>query len=199
MSLNTFFSRLANRLWSDHEMLLLVRPADKPLDEALHKPCAGEFRPVTEQNINDCAAFEDAARYVPVYREMLQRGDVVHFGYIDGQCVFRHCMQTSGSFTYEGCPVRTLATGEVYTTYGFCAPAARGKGLLAESLYQFFLSHFHDTAYTLVAPENVSSLRSCYRNGYEIRSRIVVKCRFLRRTLTETSLAPTEANALWPQ
>ena len=74
MTVFEFCKALRRRIWSDSEILLLVRPAGKPLDDTKRKPCPGEIRAVTEKDLSDCAAFEDAARYVPVYREMLKRG-----------------------------------------------------------------------------------------------------------------------------
>lgn len=103
MTISQILNRLRHRLWSTTEVLLLVRPANVPLLERVNKVCPGEFRAVTEENIQDCAQFEDASHYVPVYREMLKRGDAVRFGYLDGNCVFRHCMQLSGTFFEDGC------------------------------------------------------------------------------------------------
>ena len=108
MTVSEFCKALRRRLWSDSKILLLVRPAGKPLDDTKRKPCPGEIRAVTEKDLSDCAAFEDAARYVPVYREMLKRGDLLHFGYLNGKCVYRHAAQCSGDITHDGCFVRRL-------------------------------------------------------------------------------------------
>ena len=193
MTVFEFCKALRRRIWSDSEILLLVRPAGKPLDDTRRKPCPGEIRAVTEKDLPDCAAFEDAARYVPVYREMLRRGDVVHFGYLNGRCVFRHCMQMSGEITFSSCGIRRLGPHEGYVHYGFCAPQARGNGFHAESLYRFCHWEADFTVFAIVRENNSSSLKGCFRSGYEVRSLLTVKNRFFRRTLTEKVLSPEEA------
>lgn len=194
MTVFEFCKALRRRIWSDSEILLLVRPAGKPLDDTKRKPCPGEIRAVTEKDLSDCAAFEDAARYVPVYREMLKRGDLLHFGYLNGKCVYRHAAQCSGDITHDGCFVRRLQPHEIYTHHSYCAPEARGNGFQPESLRQMFLTFFDCTAYTLIEPQNKRSLVGAFRGGYEVRSLLTVKNRFFRRTLTEKVLSPEEAN-----
>ena len=193
MTASEFCKALRRRIWSDSETLLLVRPAGKPLDDSKRKLCPGEIRAVTEKDLPDCAAFEDAARYVPVYRDMLKRGDLVHFGYLNGKCVYRHAAQCAGDITCDGCFVRRLQPHEIYTHYSYCAPAARGKGFQPESLRQMFLTFFDHTAYTLIDPQNKRSLAGAFRNGYEVRSLLTVKNRLFRRILTEKLLSPEEA------
>lgn len=192
MTAKEFFRLLLHRLWSESETLLLVRPANTPLPERTWKPCPGEFRPVTEENINDCGQFEDAAHYVPVYREMIQQGDVVHFGYLNGKCVFRHCMQRGGTFYEDGCPVRTLGKNEVYIHYVFCAPEARGLGLHTEGTRRFCEAFPSDTFFSCVKSDNASSLYGFFLSGYHPYSVLTVKNRFLFRHLHEHILAPDE-------
>ena len=184
------------RLWSNSESLLLVRPAGKLPDESKRKPCDGVFRPVTEKNIQDCGAFEDASVYVPIYREMLKAGDYVHFGYIQGKCAFRHCLKKSGSFDLGGGTTRTLSSGEVYIHYGYCAPEHRGHGLHAESIYRFCMDHLNDTIYTLVKETNRSSLHGCARNGFEVKSRLFEKNRFFLRQLHEVPVGLKESEEI---
>lgn len=194
MTVFEFLTMLAHRLWSTNTILLLERPSGKPLGE--RKPCPGEFRPISEDNIADCAVIEDATHYVPIYRQMLAQGDYGQYGYLHGKCVYRQWLKCSGDILYVGCLVRTLAANEVYDHYVFCTPAARGQGVHAEGITQLIMRFMDHTFYALIAPNNISSLKNALRNGYEIRGRITVKCRFLRRTLTETPLIPAEGEAL---
>lgn len=199
MTVSEFCKALRRRLWSDSKILLLVRPAGKPLDDAKRKPCPGEFRMVTEENIQDCAAFEDAARYVPVYREMLARGDYGQYGYLGRNCVYREWLQQSGDLVFDGCKVRALLENECISHYVFCAPAARRNGFQSNGGARLVSLFPGKTFYTLVRPENSVSLKNFLRNGYEIQSLLTVKNRFFRRTLTEKVLSPEEANLYDPQ
>lgn len=194
MTISCFFHLLKHRLWSTSTVLLLIHPAGKLADGSVRTPCPGEFRMVTEENINDCAAFEDASHYVPVYREMLKQGDVVRFGYMDGSCVFRHCMQMSGPFREDGCVARCLGPDEAYIQYVFCAPPARGLGFHTEGTRQLCKLFPNRTIYTTVKADNKSSLHGFFKSGFEVHSLLTVKNRFLRRTLTEKRLTPQEAS-----
>lgn len=136
MPIKSFLLRQRNHLWSTKSTLLLVRPAGKPLDETQHKPCDGILRPVTEENIQDCAAFENPSHYVPIYRSMLKNGDQVFFGYLGEKCVFRCATMHKGEITLADNSFHSLQEGELLIHYSFCAPAARGHGLHSESIYQ---------------------------------------------------------------
>lgn len=193
MTTKEFFRLLRHRLWSTSQTLLLLRPANAPLPEQTWKPCPGEFRPVTEENIDDCGQFEDAAHYVPVYREMIQRGDFVHFGYLNGKCVYRHAAQCSGDVVWGGCFVRHLQSHEIHTYFSYCAPDARGGGWQTESLRIMFETYPDCTAYTEIKKTNIPSLISCFRAGYRPYSVLTVKNRFLFRRLHEHVLTPEEA------
>lgn len=193
------YSRLKyykERIYSTHSILLLVRPAKEFAAEMQHKPCPGEFRAVTEDNIHDCAAFEDADHYVPVYRSMLEKGDYVVFGYLNGVCVFRHAMQKSGDISFAHSTIRQLKENEAYVHYGFCAPEARGQGFHSESIYRFCKDNPSHTLYAMVEEKNIASLRGCVRNGFHIHSRLTVKYRFFRRWFKETPISPAEAEAI---
>lgn len=194
MNFFEFFERVKQRLWSQGSALLLIRPAGKALDESKRKPSCVEFRPVTEDNIFDCAAFEDANRYVPVYREFLSRDGYVHFGYLDGKCVFRHVIEAVDAFFWEECLVRQAEEGEKlhYIRYGFCSPQARGKGCHSQSLF-FMAEKYSDfDLYAIVFPDNYASLKGFFRSGFEVQSLITVKHRFFRRVLMEKVLSPEE-------
>lgn len=193
MTTKEFFRRLRHRLWSTSQTLLLLRPANAPLPEQTWKPCPGEFRDVTEENINDCGQFENAVHYVPIYWEMLKQGDVVHFGYLNGKCVFRHCMQRSGSVYEDGCLVHTLGTDEAFIHYGYCAPEARGNSFHSESLRIFSVCNPELNIFAAVKPENYKSLIGVYRAGFQPYSLLTVKNRFLFRRLREHILTPEEA------
>lgn len=195
MTAKEFFRLLLHRLWSTDEILQLVRPANAPLPERTWKPCPGEFRPVTEENINDCGQFEDAAHYIPVYREMIQRGDFVHFGYLNGKCVYRHAAQCSGDVVWGGCFVRHLQSHEIHTHFSYCAPDARGGGWQMESLRIMFETYPDCTAYTEVKKTNIPALISNFRVGYRPYSVLTVKNRLLHRSLTERKLSPEEISS----
>ena len=192
MTTKEFFRLLRHRLWSTSQTLLLLRPANAPLLEQTWKSCPGEVRDATEDSVSDCAQFEDASHYVPIYREMIRRGDVVHFGYLNGKCVFRHCMQRSGSFYEDGCLVHTLGADEAFTHYGYCAPEARGNSFHSESLRIFSVCNPKLNIFTAVKPDNYKSLIGVYRAGYLPYSLLTVKNRFLFRRLHEHVLTPEE-------
>jgi len=188
------WGRFREGLWSTDSILLLTRPAGPPGAEA--RPFAGELRIVTEKDLSDCAAFEDAAHYVPVYRDMLRRGDFVLFGYLDGACVFRHCLQLSGPFSFKGHPVRDLAPNEAYVHYGYCAPNARGNGFHQASLSRFPREFPTRTLYALVKEDNEKSLRGCFRTGYRPYSRLTAKSRFFHSSCSEVPLTAEEVDLL---
>lgn len=190
------YRRPRYRLWSTHSILLLVRPANAPVDPFPSKPCIGELRFVTEEDLPDCAAFEDPAHYVPVYREMLRRGDLVLFGYLDGTCVFRCCLQCGGPILYQGYTERELAANEAYVHYVFCAPAARRKGFHKAALRYLRAACPGRVLYAQVMEDNIPSLRGFFRTGFRPYSRLTVKNRLFRSVLTEIPLAEEEVEAL---
>ncbi|MDE6454831.1 MAG: hypothetical protein K2L38_02710, partial [Dysosmobacter sp.] len=148
------WTRLKNGLWSTDSILLLVRPAGAPVDPFPAKPCIGEIRLATESDLPDCAAFEDAAHYVPIYQDMLRQGDLIHFGYLNGRCVYRHAAKTSGILTFSQHTVRRLGEKELITHFSYCDPSARGGGWQTESLREFFRARFDSTSYTLILEDN---------------------------------------------
>lgn len=185
MTISEFTTRFMHRLWSTNTILLLVRPIGKPLDDSFHKPCPGEFCPITAKNIEDCASFENAEHYVPIYREMLSNGDYGHYGYLDGECVFREWVQVSGTFCFEGCPVRLLSENQGYIHYAYCTPEARGNGFMTRGVFLLTQAYLDRQLFALVREDNLPSLKSLRRNGFEIYSKLTVKNRFFRRKLTE--------------
>ena len=186
--------------WDTDTMLFLRRPAGKPLDEAKRKPCPGTFRPVTEENLLDCAVFEDAERYLPVYRSIMKRGHLLRFGYLDGRCVFRYAIQPRGKVLYTGNFGVELGPNEMYIYHIYCLPEARGKGFHPESLWQL-TEEFPDAAfYAMVKPGNRSSLRAFYRAGYEPYLTLSGKRRFfLRLGLKKELLTPEEVRDCYRQ
>lgn len=190
------WERLRRGLWSTGSTLLLVRPAGAPVDPFPSKPCIGELRLVTEDDLPDCAAFEDAAHYVPIYRDMLRRGDLIHFGYLNGKCVYRHAARVSGNLEFSGHALRRLGEKEIVTHFSHCAPEARGGGWQTESLREFFRARFDCTSYTFVLEDNLPSLISCFRAGYRPYSRLTDKNRFFRNTISEVPFSSEEAEAL---
>lgn len=192
MKITVFLTRLRHRLWSTSTALLLVRPAGTVVTIPEEKRCPGELREVTEENIMDCAAFEDAALYVPIYRSMLEKGDIIHFGYLNGRCVFRRCMQLHGTFDFDGCAVRSLKENEAYTHFSYCAPEGRGNHFQLASLSNMYETHPMVRGYTIIKEDNIPSLKNCYRAGYEPYSLLTVKNRLFHRALTEQVLSPEE-------
>ena len=192
MKLTEFLTRLRHRLWSTSTSLLLVRPAGTVVTISEEKRCPGELREVTEENIMDCSAFEDPTHYVPIYRSMLEKGDVVLFGYLNGHCVFRCAMQLHGSFSFDGCAVRCLNDTEDYIHYVYCAPEFRGHHFHLAALIYTASTHPAQQSYAVVKEDNIPSLKSFYRAGYEPYSLLTVKNRLLHRALKEQVLSPEE-------
>ena len=187
-----FLTRLRHRLWSTSTSLLLVRPAGTVVTIPEEKRCPGELREVTEKNIMDCAAFEDPVHYVPLYRSMLEKGDVILFGYLNGRCVFRYCLQLHGAFDSDGCVVRVLNGEEVYVHYVYCAPEFRGHHFHLAALAYTASMYHKQQSYAVVKEDNIPSLKNFYRAGYEAYSLLTVKNRLLCRTLTERILSQEE-------
>lgn len=183
---------LKTSIWFTNSILLLVRPAGSPVDPFPSKSCAGELRLATEKDLPDCASFQNPAVYIPIFRKMLHRGDMVHFGYLDGKCVYRHVATSSENVCFDGHIVRRLGEREMMTYYSFCDPIARGGGWMTESLRKFFCSRFDCTFYSLVLENNYASLISSFRAGYCPCSRLTVKNRFFHSTLLETPLSNEE-------
>lgn len=187
---------LKDRIWSTDSILLLIRPASISSEVHAQRPFLGTFRTVTEEQLSDCAAFEDPARYIPIYRDMLRRGDIVQFGYWEGKCVFRHCLMPSGSFSSGSHTVRTLGKNEAYIHYAFCAPQVRGNHFHTESIRRFCSLYPNRTIYTMVKEEKPFSLRGYMQNGFIPHSRITVKNRFFRSALYEIPLSAQETAAI---
>lgn len=192
MKMTVFFTRLRHRLWSTSTSLLMVQPAGTVVTIPEEKRCPGELRKVTEENIMDCSAFEDPAHYVPVYRAMLKQGDMVLFGYLNGRCVFRHCLQLHGSFDFDGCAVRLLSDTEDYVHYVYCAPEFRGNHFQLAALAYSASMYHSQRSYAVVKEDNMSSLKNFYRAGYEPYSLLTVKNRLFHRALTERVLSQEE-------
>ena len=193
MTLFGFFSRLQFRIWSQRDALLLVRPTDVPVEPSLIEACPGTFVPVSEENLHDCAAFEDRAHYVPTYRKMLEAGSFGHFGYLDGTCVYREWLQQKGEVLFDGCPVLQLRENEGYSCYVFCDPRARGNGFQAAGIAHMAQRFPELTFYTIVLTEKKITRKNYLKNGYVPHTLITVKNRFFHRTLTRKELSPEEA------
>lgn len=189
MGIKSFIKRLPHEIWSKNEILLLKRSAGMPLDYSKRKEFKGEIIEATEANLEDCGAFEDPKRYVPIYRGMIQNGDLVHFGYLKGRCVFRHAAKCSGDIIFDGALVKTINKNkEIYIHYGYCAPKARGMGFHAESLFMFTNKFFDYDIYTLVKEENYSSLKGCFRVDYNPYMLIKLKHRFFSTKVEKIEL-----------
>lgn len=189
MGLKSFVKRLPHEIWSNNEILLLKRSAGTPLDYSKLKEFKGKIIEATEDNIEDCGEFEDAKRYVPIYRKMIQNGDIVHFGYIEGHCVFRHAAKCSGDILFDGALIKTIKkNNEIYIHYGYCAPQARGMGFHTESLFEFANKFLDYDIYTLVKKENYNSLKGCFRVDYRPYRLIIVKHRLFSVKIKQTEL-----------
>lgn len=197
MTFKEFYKRVMFRLWSKETILLLIRPANAPLDEALCTPKRGELRFVGEELLPDCSDCDNAEHLVPIFREMLQRGNLVQFGYLDGKCVFRHCLQCKGKFFLSGNTAQTLQKNEGYILYGYCAPIARGYGMHTASIARMIALHPDWTFYTLVREENPASLYGCYRAGLVPVSRITSGRRLNREFFKEEKLTQDEVDRLF--
>lgn len=187
---------LKYQFWSTDSILLLVRPAGTSPKVYPQSSFPGTFLTVTAEQLSDCAAFEDAASYVPIYRDMLKRGDLVQFGYWERKCVFRHCLMLSGSFTFREHTVRTLGENEAYIHYAFCAPQARGNHFHTESIGRFCSLYPNHTIYTMVKEEKQSSLYGYIQNGFMPYSRLTAKNRFFHSALYEIPFSAQEAAAI---
>lgn len=202
MTSSEFWKHLRHRIWSEAPILLLVRPAGKPLNEELYRRLTergGEIYSVTEKQLGDYAPFGNANVHMPVFQKILQKGGIVHLGYLNGKCVYRHAAQCSGDIEYEGCLVRHLGLNEMMTGLSFCAPEARGHGWQTRSLYKMFQEKPEYTAYTLVREKNPASLVACLHAGYEIRDLLTVKNRIFHRSLTQRPLSKEEIQGIIAQ
>lgn len=188
------YHKLQRGVWSTGSGLLLARSIGLPEPE--ERPFTGEIRAVTEADLPDCAVFEDAAHYIPVYRRALEKGDLVLFGYLNGVCVFRCCLQKSGSIAYREHIVRELTAGEAYVHYVFCASWARRQGFHEAALRYLCAACPDRVLYAEVKENNIPSLRGFFRVGYRPYSRLTVKKRFFRSTLTEAIFTEAEAAAI---
>lgn len=178
MSISDLFTWLKGRVWHTQVMLLLRRPAGKPPDGGREKPCRGTVRTATEAELGDCGDFENAARSLPFYRSLLERGSLIRLGYLDGRCVYRSSVQRSGTVPFSGHTALTLGPKEMYVCHVYCAPDARGNGLQKEDLRRLCEEYPDVTFYAFVKQDNIPSLRSFYRAGYEPCALVSGKQRF---------------------
>lgn len=190
------YQKLKYGFWSVDSILVLERPAGSPTSEFSHKHFEGEIRNVTGMELSDCAAFEDPEHYVPIYQNMLKRGDLVRFGYLKGKCVFRHCLMLSGSYKFGGHTLQTLAPNEAYIHYVFCAPNARGKGFHEVSLHQLCCMYPKYSLYAQVKENNVPSLRGFFQNGFAVKSEFIIRRRFFHSSLHENVFSEGKNMAL---
>lgn len=122
---------------------------------------------MTEENISDCAAFEDPEHYV-------------HYAYLDGNCVFRHALQCSGSIYFSETYIKALSENERYIHYAYCAPQARGNAIHKESTVRLCSLYPDSDVYVIVALDNIASLKAYIYAGFKIKSRIRLKWRLFR-------------------
>ena len=198
--MKTLLEKLGRHFWSTNSMMLLYRPAGKPLDKSLRKPCSGIFRIVTSEIVDDGTVLSETAPNGdwPAYcRTLLERGDVVRYGYLDGKCVFRHALRRGGTLSLSGREYFQLGPEDGYAHAGYCAPEARGMGLHAEDLWWAAETFPNMTLYAEVKPENAASLRGCFRASYEPVALIWVKHRFfLRSRVHRRDYTPEEAREI---
>lgn len=169
-----------HRLYSNSEILLLVRKPQESVKK--EKDFPGVFCIVSEDNIKDCLNFEDAS-FMAAYRNMLLKGDIGHYGYLNGKCVFRSWLQCSGDIKFEGCTVYRLKENEYNSHFTFCAPEARGNGFQCESISQWIHMYPDGIFYSMVLPEKEISLNNYKRNGFKVCQLIRVENRLFQRRL----------------
>lgn len=179
MPLRDLPGRLKYWIWHTQSVLLLRRPAGKPMDAGQHSPCRGTVRTVTEAELDDCRSFSDAARSLPLFRSLLKGGSLIRLGYLDGRCVYRSSVQRSGTVPFSGHTALTLGPEEMYVCHVYCAPDARGNGLQKEDLRQLCAEYPDAVFYAFVKQGNIPSLRSFYRAGYEPYALVSAKRRLL--------------------
>lgn len=185
MRLNKLFHLILHRFYSNSEILLLVRKPQKITQES--KDFSGVFRMITENNIKDCVNFEDAS-FVTIYKNMLAKGNIGHYGYLNGECVFRSWLQCSGDIKFEGCIVHHLKENEYNSYFTFCAPEARGNRFQYESISQWIHMYPDGRFYAMVLPQKEISLNNYKRNGFKVYQLIRVENRLFQRRLKKTSL-----------
>lgn len=188
--------RLRYWIWHTQSVLLLRRPAGKPLNESQKTACRGTVRTVTEAELGDCGDFENTARTLPFFRSLLEQGSLIRLGYLDGRCVYRSSVQRSGTVPFSGHTALTLGPKEMYVCHVYCAPAARGNGLQKEDLRRLCEEYPDVTFYAFVKQDNIPSLRSFYRTGYEPCALVSAKRRLLLCFgCSKRPLTPEEAEA----
>lgn len=168
--MQNILSRVIHRLFSINKILWLSQNstynANFLSNENVH------FRIANDNDIYETSNFEDGKYYSKIYSKMLKNGDVIILGYLEGNCVFRLCIQMSGIVLFDGGKVYNLKKNEGYIHYVFCAPEARGKGIHKSSLYylkkQFPMYKF----YTAVKQNNIPSLSAFKSQGFEINGSV---------------------------
>jgi len=124
---------------------------------------------------------------------MINTGDLVYFGYLDGECVFYYCVKTSGSIFFDGCKVHDLDDDEYYSHYIFCAESARGYSFQFQANYKIINENIDKIFYIQIKPNNFPSLHNSLKSGYEIHSLLRVRNRLFFRKLNKRVLSKQEA------
>lgn len=186
MNFTIVLKHIIHEIWSENSILMLKRNAYAALDYDKAAKWNSEISivPVTDDNVYDCKEFEDPEHYVPIYKGMIDRGDFVQYGYLDGKCVFRHAIKCSGDITFENAVIKHIDNKCVYSHYAYCAPQARGKGFLTKSLFLVAKKYFDHDIYMLVYEDNYSSLKSHFRTEYYPYKYLTVKNRMFKKKIT---------------
>lgn len=177
MAVINLFKRIGHRIWSTEKLLLLKRDRSNNEEIKIRYEFKGELRRVTEDNVADCLALEDA-HYLDVYREMLKCGDYGLFGYLDGSIVYRQWVKLSGELKCSPTHTIFFERDNAFIHYVYCDSSARGNGFHINGIKSSMERIKGRTFYATVKKDNYVSLHNFYRAGFSIESLLIVKNRF---------------------
>lgn len=127
-----------------------------------------EVRPITKENINDAAWFNDAS-VLESFTHFLDSGHLGFYCYKDGKCIFRTWIFTHSANTLVGRNfVYQLAQNEVFSGWSETAPEYRGLGAFPFTLNYIIKQHpeFHISAY--IDASNTASIKGVLKTGFTI-------------------------------
>lgn len=186
-SIGNIINRVAQRIWSDHTMILLeyIPKTNENVDLMNH------FEFANNENIRDILSFEDES-YLKTYQRMLKDGEIGILGYLDQVCVFRHWIQMKGCIYHERRNILVLDEQSCYSHYVYCSETARKHGLHSESI-QLIKNKFPDhKIYTLVNAHNNNSMKNYTSAAFKPIKRINTKMRLFCRTVSIHDLLDSE-------
>jgi ribosomal protein S18 acetylase RimI-like enzyme len=159
-----FWNKVKPYLFSKNTILLLKREAETRVAN-VNSP-AEIHQITTVQALADIMTVE-GGQQLSVFENLLEKGDLCYYGYIDKRYVARGWVVKSGAkINYLRAWKTVLPSDSAYIYRLFTISSERGKHIAQKLISEVCNYLYEKDIYTLVLPTNVTSLKAFDRCGF---------------------------------